>query len=93
MLRGNSKTVVGIVSSNKMQKTITVVVERRVLHPRYHKYIRRSSKLHAHDEKSEARVGDTVRIIACRPLSKIKSWRLLEVIRHGHETAEIAAQS
>lgn len=74
------RTVVGRVVSNKMQKSITVLVERRVKHPLYGKFIRRSTKLHAHDEKNECGIGDTVRIMETRPLSKNKRWRLVEIV-------------
>ena len=75
-----SGAVPGLVVSDKMDKTITVLVERRVLHPLYKKYIRRSTKLHVHDENNECKAGDTVRIEACRPMSKTKCWRLVEVV-------------
>jgi len=75
-----ARTVSGTVVSNKMDKTITVLVERKVLHPLYHKFIRRSTKLHAHDEANECGEGDTVLIEECRPLSKQKSWRLVKVV-------------
>ena len=68
----------GVVVSNKMQKTVTVLVERKVKHPLYGKIIRRSKKYHAHDEKGEYKVGDVVRIQECRPLSKLKTWEVLE---------------
>ncbi|PWV61735.1 30S ribosomal protein S17 [Plasticicumulans acidivorans] len=74
-----SRTVTGRVSSNKMDKTITVVIERLVKHPVYGKYIRRSTKLHAHDALNECREGDIVTIEQCRPLSKSKAWRLVRV--------------
>jgi len=74
------RTRVGRVVSNKMNKSITVLVERRVKHPLYGKYIRRSSKLHAHDENNECGIGDTVSITECRPISKTKTWRLVNVI-------------
>ena len=61
-------------------KTITVLIERKIKHPLYKKYIRRSTKVHAHDENNECRPGDTVVIQSCRPLSKLKSWRLVEVV-------------
>lgn len=73
------REVTGRVVSNKMDKTITVLVERRVRHPVYKKYITRSSKLHAHDEKNECNEGDVVTISQCRPLSKNKSWRLVRI--------------
>jgi len=78
--RGQRKTVVGVVTSDKMQKTITVESERRVMHPRYRKYIRATTRYKVHDERREARVGDTVRIMETRPLSKTKCWRLVEVV-------------
>jgi len=74
------RTVTGRVVSNKMEKTITVLVERRVKHPLYGKYITRSSKLHAHDESNECGEGDLVVIAESRPLSKTKSWRLVQVV-------------
>jgi len=74
------RTITGRVISNKMQKSITVLVERRVKHPLYGKFIRRSTKLHAHDENNECGIGDTVSITECRPISKTKSWRLVSVI-------------
>ena len=80
MTRGQRKTAVGIVTSHKMQKTITIEVERRVMHPRYKKYVRATTRLKAHDEENQARVGDTVRVMATRPLSKTKRWRLVEIV-------------
>ncbi len=74
------RTLVGRVSSNRMDKTATVVVERRVKHPLYGKYMRRSTRLHVHDEDNRCNIGDTVRIAECRPLSRSKSWRLVEVL-------------
>ena len=74
------KTVEGRVVSNKMDKTVTVLVERLVKHALYGKYIRRSTKLHAHDEDNACNEGDVVRITECRPLSKTKNWRVVEVI-------------
>jgi len=78
--RNLRKERVGIVTSDKMSKSITVIVERRVMHPKYGKFVKRSSKFMAHDEKNEAGIGDTVRISETRPLSKLKRWRLVEVI-------------
>lgn len=75
-----SHAVTGRVVSNKMDKSITVLVERSVRHPLYNKYIKRSSKMHAHDEGNECNEGDLVQIQQCRPLSKTKSWRLVKVI-------------
>lgn len=78
--RKRRKTRIGIVSSNKMQKTITVAVERKVKHPIYGKFLKKTTKFHAHDETSTAGVGDVVRIMETRPLSKTKRWRLVEII-------------
>ena len=78
-----SKALVGRVISDKMNKTITVLVDRRVKHPLYKKYVRRNSKLHVHDESNECRLGDTVSIEQCRPLSKTKAWRLQEVLERA----------
>ena len=78
--RGLRKTRVGIVVSDKMDKTITIVIERKVPHPIYRKYFKKTTKLMAHDEKSECRVGDKVKIMETRPLSKSKRWRLVEIV-------------
>jgi small subunit ribosomal protein S17 len=78
-----TRTLTGQVISDKMDKTMTVLVERRVKHPLYKKYIRRSTKLHAHDEENTCRVGDLVSIEQCRPMSKSKSWRLHEIIERA----------
>jgi small subunit ribosomal protein S17 len=78
--RGLRKTRVGVVTSDKMNKTVTVVVTRRVKHPKYGRYLTRRKKFHAHDEAGECRVGDKVRIIESRPLSKTKRWRVVETI-------------
>lgn len=75
-----ARTVTGRVTSDKMDKTITVLIERRVKHPIYGKYVKRSTKLHAHDEHNECKEGDVVTIEACRPLSKSKAWRLVKVV-------------
>ena len=75
-----TRTLVGEVVSNKMDKTIAVLVERRVEHPIYKKYVRKSTRLLAHDENNECGEGDTVEIEECRPISKSKSWRLQKVI-------------
>lgn len=74
------RTVTGVVTSNKMDKTITVMVERVVKHPVYGKYIKRSSKVHAHDEANECNLGDTVEVTECRPLSKSKTWNLEKIV-------------
>jgi small subunit ribosomal protein S17 len=76
----NERTVTGRVISDKMNKTITVLVERRVKHPVYGKFMRKSTKLHAHDEENECKEGDLVTIAECRPISKSKAWRLVEVV-------------
>jgi small subunit ribosomal protein S17 len=79
------RTVEGRVVSNKMQKTVTVLVERQVKHGLYGKYIKRSTKLHAHDEEGRCKEGDMVRVAECRPLSKTKNWRVVEVLARAAE--------
>lgn len=74
------KTRIGLVTSDKMDKTITVAVERKVKHPFYGKFLKKTTKFHAHDETNQCGIGDTVRIMETRPLSKTKRWRLVEVI-------------
>lgn len=78
--RNLRKTRIGVVTSNKMTKTITVAVERKVKHPIYGKFVKKTTRFHAHDEKNEASIGDIVRIMETRPLSKTKRWRLVEVV-------------
>ncbi|KIC92954.1 30S ribosomal protein S17 [Flavihumibacter solisilvae] len=78
--RNLRKTRIGVVISNKMEKTITITVERRVKHPIYGKFVKKTTKFHAHDEKNECSIGDMVRIMETRPLSKTKRWRLVEVL-------------
>jgi len=78
--RNLRKTRIGVVTSSKMNKTITVAIERKVMHPIYGKYLKKTSKLHAHDEKNECGIGDTVKIMETRPLSKTKRWRLVEIV-------------
>jgi small subunit ribosomal protein S17 len=78
--RNLRKTKVGVVSSNKMTKTITVAVERKVKHPIYGKFVKKTTRFHAHDEKNECTVGDVVKIMESRPLSKTKRWRLVEIV-------------
>lgn len=78
--RNLRKTRIGVVSSNKMDKTVVVAVERKVQHPIYGKFLKKTSKFHAHDEKNECSIGDTVRIMESRPLSKTKRWRLVEIV-------------
>ena len=77
------RTLTGRVTSNKMDKTITVAIERLVKHPVYGKYVRRTTKLHAHDENNECRIGDLVTIKQCRPLSKTKAWTLVTVVERA----------
>ena len=78
--RNLRKTRIGVVSSNKMDKTVVVAVERKVQHPIYGKFLKKTTKFHAHDEKNECSIGDVVRIMESRPLSKTKRWRLVEVV-------------
>lgn len=87
-------TRVGVVTSDARDKTIRVTVEYLVRHPKYGKYLKRRTNLHAHDEKNEARRGDVVEVAACRPISRTKHWRLLRIVQRGsgevlhRETAE-----
>ncbi|OEK05503.1 30S ribosomal protein S17 [Roseivirga misakiensis] len=81
--RNLRKERVGIVTSNKMDKTITVAVERKEKHPMYGKFVKKTSKFAAHDEKNDCGIGDTVKIMETRPLSKNKRWRLVEVIERA----------
>lgn len=81
----NARQLVGTVVSNKMDKTIVVKVERRVKHPVYGKYVARSTKLHAHDQENSCHIGDTVRIEECRPMSKLKAWKLAAVLQKAAE--------
>jgi small subunit ribosomal protein S17 len=74
------RTIEGRVVSNKMQKTVTVLLERQVQHPLYGKIVRRSTKVHAHDETGDCKEGDMVRIAECRPISKTKNWRVVEIV-------------
>jgi small subunit ribosomal protein S17 len=80
--RGRRKQRVGVVTSSSMSKTIVVAVIRRVPHPKFRKIVKKTTKLYAHDEKSEAKVGDRVQVQECRPLSKLKRWQLVEVLKH-----------
>ena len=80
LIETRARTLQGRVVSDKMEKTITVKIERRVKHPFYGKYITRSSKVHAHDEENKAGIGDTVLVAESRPTSKSKSWTLVEVL-------------
>ncbi|HMN33430.1 MAG TPA: 30S ribosomal protein S17 [Chitinophagaceae bacterium] len=79
-MRGRRKTRIGIVTSNKMEKSITVSIERKEKHPMYGKFVKKTKKFMAHDEKNECNIGDLVKIMETRPLSKNKCWRLIEVI-------------
>lgn len=81
--RGGRRLVQGVVVSDRMQQTITVVIDRTYRHPKYGKYVRKSKKYHAHDEDSVARIGDLVELVQCRPLSRLKRWRLLRVVTKG----------
>jgi len=78
--RNLRKTRIGVVTSNKMTKTITVAVERKVKHPIYGKFVKKTTKFHAHDDKNECSIGDIVKIMETRPLSKTKRWRLVEIV-------------
>ena len=86
--RGKIRTLVGTVVTAKADKTVTVAVTRAVKHPRYGKYIRRTTRLHVHDPSSSSRVGDTVQIAQCRPISKSKSWRFLKLINRPEATEQ-----
>ena len=77
------RTLLGRVVSNKMDKSIVVLTERRVKHPLYGKFVSKSTKIHAHDENNECSIGDVVTIRECRPISKTKSWTLVEVVEQG----------
>jgi small subunit ribosomal protein S17 len=85
--RGTRQEVVGVVTSSKMQKTIVVRVRRTTQHPLYHRVVRSAKKYYAHDETGDAKVGDTVRLVSTRPLSKLKRWRLKEVIQRSTRVA------
>jgi small subunit ribosomal protein S17 len=78
--RNLRKERTGIVVSNKMENTIVIAVKRKVKHPMYGKFVNKTSKFYAHDEKNECNIGDTVKIMETRPLSKLKRWRLVEII-------------
>ena len=83
MSETTARTVTGQVVSSKADKTVTILLERKVKHPIYGKFVKRSTKLHAHDEKNECNEGDVVRIMETRPLSKNKRWRLAEIIERA----------
>ena len=81
----NPRTVTGTVVSNRMQKSITVLVERRVKHPVYGKYVRKSKKLHAHDQDNSCNIGDVVTVVDCAPISKTKTWMLKSIDERAQE--------
>ena len=76
----DNRTLQGRVTSDKMDKTVTVLVERRVKHPLYGKFVRRSTKIHAHDADNQCQIGDIVTVMQCRPLSKTKTWRFVKLV-------------
>jgi small subunit ribosomal protein S17 len=84
--RGRRQTKVGTVVGNKMDKTVVVAVEKTVMDQLYHRYVRRSSKFYAHDEKNECNIGDRVLIVASRPLSRLKRWRVREILARAVES-------
>ncbi len=79
----SSRILTGLVVSNKMDKTVTIRVERKVQHPLYGKFIRRSTKVHVHDEDNQCQIGDMVTVEQCRPISKSKTWRLVKVLERA----------
>jgi len=79
--RNDRKVMQGMVTSNKMNKTLVIQIDRKVKHPMYEKFVSRRTKLYAHDEKGEAKVGDIVEVVQTRPLSKLKRWRLVRIIQ------------
>jgi len=81
--RALRRTIVGVVTSNKMDKSITVSVERKIMHQKYGKYLKKTKKYHAHDEANDANTGDVVRIMETRPLSKLKRWRLVDIVERA----------
>ena len=81
--KSGKKEFIGVVKSNKMDKTIVVAVENKTLHPLYKKYVNRIKRLKAHDEKNDAKTGDRVRVIECRPISKEKCWNLVEILERA----------
>ena len=85
MSNQTTRTASGTVVSNKMDKSITVLVERRIKHPLYGKYIKRSKKIHAHDEDNQCGLGDRVTVVECRPMSKLKRWRLQSLDEKARE--------
>ncbi len=78
------RTKSGLVTSNKMDQTVTVLIERTIKHPLYKKYIKKSTKIHAHDADNQCQEGDVVKIAECRPISKTKSWKVVEIVKSTH---------
>ncbi len=91
--RGMTKERKGVVTSSRMQKTVVVSVERIVMHPKYRKFLKRRTKVKAHDEKNECQVGDRVLIVECRPLSREKRWRVSRILGRGVADTEESAAS
>jgi len=89
-VRKNRQTLQGKVVSNKMDKTAVVLVERTVMQPLYQRYIGRSNKFHAHDERNECQIGDEVVIVSCRPLSATKTWRVQKIVKRAGSNVEKA---
>jgi small subunit ribosomal protein S17 len=87
--RNTRRTLEGVVTSDKMEKTITVEVTRTYQHPKYKKFVREQARFHAHDEQGQAKTGDRVEIMSCRPLSKLKRWRLVRVVAKASELAAL----
>ncbi|MCL2208929.1 MAG: 30S ribosomal protein S17 [Treponema sp.] len=81
--KSGKKEFIGLVKSDKMEKTIVVSIETLKLHPLYKKYVKRAKKIKAHDEKNEAKIGDRVRVIECKPISREKCWKLVEIIERA----------
>ena len=82
-MKENKKTYTGQVVSDKMEKTIVISFSSKQLHPLYKKYVKKTKKVKAHDERNEAKIGDTVRVVECRPISKDKCWRLIQVVERA----------
>lgn len=82
-MKVNKKTYTGQVVSDKMDKTIVIAITTRRLHPLYKKYVKKTKKIKAHDERNDAHIGDTVRVIECRPISKDKCWRLTQIVERA----------
>ncbi len=91
-MRGQRKVRIGVVVSDRMDKTRVVMVERLTQHPQYKKYIRRRKKYYAHDENNETRMGDVVKIMETRPLSKLKRWRIVEILRRAERLDEVSEE-